>query len=103
MWGVRCWCPGARRSVPGAVFPTQTKPARVIGRENLSRWVGILGQRFALTAIGGIKIDNIESVLATGVGSVAVATAVTEAADYPAMDAAINKATGGPEPFASIS
>lgn len=73
----------------GTVFVTQTKPARVVGTQNLRRWAGILGEQYALTAIGGIKLNNIESVLASGVGSVAVATAITDVPDYAAMTTAL--------------
>jgi hydroxymethylpyrimidine kinase/phosphomethylpyrimidine kinase/thiamine-phosphate diphosphorylase len=66
----------------GTVYPTNTKPAILIGTGNLCRWVPILQSRFPLTAIGGIKLDNIDSVLASGIRSVAVATAITEAEDY---------------------
>jgi thiamine-phosphate diphosphorylase len=66
----------------GTVFPTTTKPAILIGTENLCRWVRILQDTFPLTAIGGIKPGNLGEVLASGVRSVAVATAITEAEDY---------------------
>lgn len=66
----------------GAVFATQTKPAQVIGTDNLQRWVPLLQQQYPVTAIGGIHFHNIEQVLATGVGSIAVVTAITLADDY---------------------
>ncbi len=66
----------------GTVFPTQTKPAIVVGLDNLNRWVKTLGADFPLVAIGGIKEHNLEAVKASGVGSVAVVTAITEADDY---------------------
>jgi len=66
----------------GTVFPTHTKPAILIGTGNLCRWVSTLQTRFPLTAIGGIKLHNIDAVLASGIRSVAVATAITEAEDY---------------------
>lgn len=65
----------------GAVFPTGTKPARVIGTERLHRWVETLSPRFALTAIGGVTLDNLSTVLCPGLRSVAVVTAITRAAD----------------------
>lgn len=75
----------------GTVFPTTTKPAILIGTENLCRWVPILQQAFPVTAIGGITPANIDTVLASGVGSVAVASAITAADDYLAALAQLNR------------
>ena len=66
----------------GTVYPTQTKPAILIGLTNLQRWSKTLARHYPLVAIGGIKLENIEAVLATGVGSIAVVTAITLAEDY---------------------
>jgi len=66
----------------GTVFPTTTKPAVVIGVEKLNQWVSALKNKFPLVAIGGIKRHNLHQVLASGVGSVAVASAITGAEDY---------------------
>jgi len=66
----------------GTVYPTQTKPAILIGLSNLQRWCKTLANHYPLVAIGGIKLDNIEPVLASGVGSIAVVTAITLAEDY---------------------
>lgn len=66
----------------GAVFPTDTKPVQIIGLENLHEWVTVLQPEFPVTAIGGINDTNLDSVLATGVRSVAVVSAVTKAEDY---------------------
>ena len=68
----------------GTVFPTTTKPAILIGLDNLNRWVQTLQVEYPLTAIGGIKLENMDAVLASGVGSIAVATAITLADDYRA-------------------
>ncbi len=68
----------------GSVFPTQTKPVEVIGLENLRQWVKILKSEYPLTAIGGITLNNLDDVLATGVESVAVVSAVTKAKSYHA-------------------
>lgn len=65
----------------GAIFPTQTKPVQVVGLEALQRWQSILGPQFPLTAIGGIGFDNLPDVLATGIDSIAVVSAITRAAD----------------------
>ncbi|MGK0441525.1 MAG: hydroxymethylpyrimidine kinase/phosphomethylpyrimidine kinase/thiamine-phosphate diphosphorylase [Pseudohongiellaceae bacterium] len=66
----------------GAVFPTQTKPAQVIGIDNLKCWASLLQQQYPVTAIGGINLKNIDQVLATGIGSIALVTAITESSDY---------------------
>lgn len=66
----------------GAVFATQTKLAQVIGLANLQRWVPLLQAHYAVTAIGGIHRERLDAVLATGVKSVAVVTAITQAEDY---------------------
>ncbi len=62
----------------GAIFPTDTKEVQVVGMENLNRWVKILKSHFPLTAIGGINLRNLDSVLQTGVKSVAVVSAITK-------------------------
>jgi len=66
----------------GTVYPTQTKPAILIGLNNLQRWNRTLQNHYPVVAIGGIKLSNIDEVLATGVGSIALVTAITLAADY---------------------
>lgn len=66
----------------GTVFPTQTKPAILIGLENLDYWTSILCNHYPLVAIGGIKQHNLPAVMETGIGSIAVATAITEADNY---------------------
>jgi len=79
----------------GTVFPTQTKPAILIGLENLHRWVATLGEDFPLVAIGGIKEHNLEQVLASKVGSVAVVTAITEAEDCAAATRSLQQRIEG--------
>lgn len=66
----------------GTVFPTQTKPATLIGLKNLGYWASILKNDYPLVAIGGIKRHNLSEVMKTGVGSAAIATAVTEAKNH---------------------
>lgn len=66
----------------GAVFTTQTKPAQVIGVDNLKRWVPLLQQQYPVTAIGGIHFHNIDQVITSGVGSIALVTAITLADNY---------------------
>lgn len=74
----------------GTVYPTQTKPAILIGLDNLKHWSRVLSKHYPLVAIGGIKLANIDPVIATGVGSVAVVTAITLAADYKQAVAQLN-------------
>ena len=66
----------------GPIYATTTKPMRFEpqGIDRLRRWVDLLKSRYPLTAIGGIDIERIPGVMATGVGSVAVVRAITEAA-----------------------
>ena len=66
----------------GAIFPTDTKEVVEVGVDNLHRWARILKNHYPLVAIGGINQSNIHRVLASGVGSVAVVSAVTKADDY---------------------
>lgn len=66
----------------GAIFPTLTKEVIEVGIDNLYRWATILQGHYPLVAIGGIHIHNIDSVLRSGVGSIAVVSAITQADDY---------------------
>jgi thiamine-phosphate pyrophosphorylase len=70
----------------GAVFATTTKtmPTAPQGLENLRRYVAQAGGT-PTVAIGGIDLNNAREVLATGVSSLAVVRAVTEAADPTAV------------------
>lgn len=67
----------------GAVFPTGTKTLATApqGLARLERYVRLLGEQVPLVAIGGIDLPRLPAVLATGVGSVAVVSAVTGAVD----------------------
>ncbi|MDO4641953.1 MAG: thiamine phosphate synthase [Neisseria sp.] len=66
----------------GAVFPTTTKVMKTDpqGLEKLREYVEQAGST-PVVAIGGIDLSNARDVLATGVSSLAVVRAVTEAAD----------------------
>jgi thiamine-phosphate pyrophosphorylase len=68
----------------GHIFPTQTKemPSAPQGLQELERHIKQLDGSFPTVAIGGISIDKAQSVLATGVGSIAVVSAITQAADW---------------------
>ena len=65
----------------GPVFPTTTKenPSPVTGLENLA-WA-VRTSRLPVVAIGGITLENVDAVLASGARSVAVISAVSRAAD----------------------
>lgn len=67
----------------GHVFPTQTKqmPSAPQGIEQLAHHVARL-QDYPTVAIGGISLARAPEVLATGVGSIAVVSAITQAADW---------------------
>ncbi len=73
----------------GHIFPTQTKdmPSAPQGLEELSRHIKQLDGRFSTVAIGGISIERAPSVLDCGVGSIAVVSAITQAADWRAATA----------------
>jgi hydroxymethylpyrimidine kinase/phosphomethylpyrimidine kinase/thiamine-phosphate diphosphorylase len=75
----------------GPIFPTTTKVMKFAdqGIEQLRLWCSLLKPDYTLCAIGGINRERAAAVLATGVGSVALVTALTEAADYPAEAAAL--------------
>ncbi|MFS2060749.1 thiamine phosphate synthase [Kosakonia cowanii] len=68
----------------GHVFPTQTKqmPSAPQGLATLTRHVARLGD-YPTVAIGGISLSRAPEVLATGVGSIAVVSAITQADEWP--------------------
>ncbi|VDY45712.1 thiamine-phosphate pyrophosphorylase [Salmonella enterica subsp. arizonae] len=72
----------------GHVFPTQTKqmPSAPQGLEQLARHIERLAD-YPTVAIGGISLKRAPVVLATGVGSIAVVSAITQAADWRAATA----------------
>ena len=67
----------------GHVFPTQTKqmPSAPQGLEQLARHIERLGD-YPTVAIGGISLERASPVLETGVGSIAVVSAITQAEDW---------------------
>lgn len=69
----------------GHIFPTQTKemPSAPQGLEQLRRHTARLVD-IPTVAIGGISIERAPAVLACGVGSIAVISAITQAADWRA-------------------
>lgn len=68
----------------GAIFPTRTKDmsGQIQGVDNLRHLLTLRNARNTpVVAIGGITLENADSVIATGVESIAVVTAITEAAN----------------------
>jgi thiamine-phosphate pyrophosphorylase len=67
----------------GHVFPTQTKqmPSSPQGLTQLASHIDRLAD-YPTVAIGGISLARAPAVLATGVGSIAVVSAITQAADW---------------------
>lgn len=83
----------------GHIFPTQTKamPSAPQGLVELARHIRALNGRFPTVAIGGISIDRVPAVLETGVGSIAVVSAITQAADWRAATATLLQLIEGRE------
>ncbi|NMF48171.1 thiamine phosphate synthase [Pseudoalteromonas arctica] len=67
----------------GAIYPTTTKDmtGQIQGLEKLIKFVPLM-QSYPTVAIGGIDLSRAEQVTKTGVGSVAVVRAITEADNY---------------------
>ena len=72
----------------GAIYPTTTKDmtGQIQGLEKLSHFVPLMHD-YPMVAIGGIDLERATEVAKTGVGSIAVVRAITEAND---PEAAIN-------------
>ncbi|WP_253381038.1 thiamine phosphate synthase [unidentified bacterial endosymbiont] len=79
----------------GHVFPTQTKqmPSAPQGLIQLASHVKRLGN-YPTVAIGGISLERAPTVLETGVGSIAVVSAITQAADWQAATAQLLRLAG---------
>ena len=68
----------------GAIFPTKTKDmtGQIQGIDNLRQVLSLRPEnksKIPVVAIGGINLDRASEVIATGVESIAVVTAITEA------------------------
>lgn len=83
----------------GHIFPTQTKvmPSAPQGVAALTRQVQQLAGRIPCVAIGGISLERVPEVLASGVGSIAVVSAITQAADWRAATATLRRLIDGKE------
>ncbi|MGK7244565.1 thiamine phosphate synthase [Buttiauxella agrestis] len=79
----------------GHVFPTNTKqmPSAPQGLAQLAAHIKTLGD-YPTVAIGGISIERVPFVLKTGVGGVAVVSAITQAADWRAATAQLLELVG---------
>ena len=66
----------------GPVYPTTLKAMRYapLGLEHLREWTRRYRPRYPVVAIGGISLDRAPAVLEAGVDSIAVVSAVTQAA-----------------------
>jgi len=82
----------------GHIYPTQTKdmPSSPQGVIELTRHIQRL-KGIPTVAIGGISIDRVPEVLATGVGSIAVVSAITKADDWKAATRKLLDLVEGPE------
>ncbi|XOY29576.1 thiamine phosphate synthase [Proteus cibi] len=67
----------------GHIFPTTTKdmPSKPQGLKALKHQVALTPD-FPTVAIGGISLERVPDVVATGVGSVALVSAITKAPDW---------------------
>ena len=83
----------------GAIYPTTTKDmtGQIQGLDKLKKCVPLM-QSYPTVAIGGIDLTRANEVANTGVGSVAVVRAISEADDYIAaissLQSAINQPNG---------
>ncbi len=68
----------------GPIFETTSKDMPWIpqGVDAVAHWVKLLGENYPLVAIGGINFERATALKKTGVGSVAMISAITEAPDY---------------------
>lgn len=68
----------------GPVFETTSKvmPWTPQGVERIAQWTRLLGDAYPLVAIGGIDQHRAKQLYKTGVGSVAMISAITKAEDY---------------------
>jgi hydroxymethylpyrimidine kinase/phosphomethylpyrimidine kinase/thiamine-phosphate diphosphorylase len=68
----------------GPVFETSSKkmPFNPQGVERVEKWTRLLDEHYPLVAIGGIDLNRAKQLKQTGVGSVAMISAITKAKDY---------------------
>jgi hydroxymethylpyrimidine kinase/phosphomethylpyrimidine kinase/thiamine-phosphate diphosphorylase len=77
----------------GPVYATTSKEMPWIpqGAERVKQWTRLLGDQYPLVAIGGIDLDRAKTLKETGVGSVAMISAITQSADYQSATNALLK------------
>ncbi|CAA6816932.1 MAG: Thiamin-phosphate pyrophosphorylase (EC [uncultured Thiotrichaceae bacterium] len=68
----------------GPIYATTSKQMPWIpqGVAAVERWTALLGGKYPLVAIGGIDLARATALKPTGIGSVAMISAITQAADY---------------------
>jgi thiamine-phosphate pyrophosphorylase len=81
--------PAADYFCAGPVWPTPTKPGRPAPGLALIRYVASQPATRPWFAIGGIDLDTLSQVLATGASRIVVVRAITEAADPAAATASL--------------
>ena len=76
----------------GHIFETQTKdmPSNHQGLERLQKYVALMSE-VSTVAIGGINLARAPAVWQTGIGSIAVGTAITQADDYKSAIKSFNQ------------
>jgi hydroxymethylpyrimidine kinase/phosphomethylpyrimidine kinase/thiamine-phosphate diphosphorylase len=74
----------------GPIFPTSSKqmPFAAQGLKRLQCWVDLLQDHYPVVAIGGITPDRVTELKNTGVSSIAMISAITQADDYQQATAA---------------
>lgn len=73
----------------GPIYATTSKAMPWVpqGAAAVERWVKLLEGEYPLVAIGGINLARAQALKATGIGSVAMISAITKAPDYQAATA----------------
>ena len=81
----------------GPVYPTTLKAMAYepVGLQRLARWASWLKPAYPVVAIGGISLERAPQVAATGVDSIAVVSALTQAGDPRAAAAAFRQLLAG--------
>ncbi len=95
-WEVACaWGLQPSYIACGPIFPTQSKdmPWTHQGLDNLRYWASLLP--LPVVGIGGISMDNMAAVGATGAASAAVISAITQSPDPAAACRALVRGFGG--------
>ncbi|RVU85778.1 thiamine phosphate synthase [Leucothrix sargassi] len=71
----------------GPIYATKSKDMPWVpqGVAAVQRWVDLLSKNYPLVAIGGINLERALTLRSSGIGSVAMITAITKADDYQAM------------------